>query len=109
MTEEYNHLEPGEEIRGVSGYYTMEKEMRIPHAGREALVVLGHTIIDNACCGAGGCRYALIPGFIVEWRARTSSRGEPVSLVEPIDDAETQLAIETIVNSLEVVTQIVFS
>ena len=54
VAEEYAHLEPGEEIRSVSGYYTMEKELRIEYGGREALVVLGYTIIDNACCGAGG-------------------------------------------------------
>lgn len=63
-TREFIHRPIGEEVRAISGSYTLEKEMKLPHADREVLVVLGHAFIDSSCCGVAGCRYAFVPGYL---------------------------------------------
>lgn len=103
MGQDYTHMAPGDRIESVAGHYTMEKEFVVEYAGREVLVVLGHTIIDRACCGAGGCRYAFVPGAIL------TPRGQgPVSRVEPVQNSADQEAIEQLIHSLEIVQQVIF-
>lgn len=80
----YTHTPLGQEIQALAGYYVVEAENRIPFAGREVLVLTGHMIIDNSCCGVGGCGFALVPGYVLSWKALRNERGEPVSEVEPI-------------------------
>ena len=109
MAEDYVHLEPGEEIHSIAGYYTMEKEMLLQHGGRDVLVVLGHTIIDGACCGAGGCRYALVPGYVVELRTGADEHGAPVSRVECIEDTAVRRELEDMIHARETITQVIFS
>jgi hypothetical protein len=103
MQEDYRHMEPGEQIESVSGHYTMEKEFTVEHGARAVLVVLGHTIIDRACCGAGGCRYAYVPGYVA---APRNAAG--VSRVEPITDPAAQDAIEQLIHQKEIVQQVTF-
>ena len=108
MPEEYAHLEPGEQIESVSGHYTVEKELRLEYQGRALLVIIGHTIIDRACCGAGGCRYAFVAGHLVQYRTRTNSLGAAVSLVEPVDYPADRDAVEQLIHDAETVQQVIF-
>jgi hypothetical protein len=136
MADEYTHLADGETIESISGHYTQEKELRLEYRGRPLLVVIGHTIIDRSCCGSGGCRYAMVIGYLVEDRAPTRGGGDgiagawpyaptnnedsaraedseradgvAVSLVEPVNDPGGQAAIEELVRARETVTQVVF-
>jgi hypothetical protein len=103
LEQDYTHMEPGERIESVAGHYTMESEFTVEHGGRRVLVVLGHTIIDGACCGAGGCRYAFVPGFVIAPRG-----GGRTTRVEPIDDTDDQRDIEQIIHSREIVQQVIF-
>ena len=68
-------------MRAIGGSYTLEKEMKLLHADREVLVVLGHAFIDSSCCGVAGCRYAFVPGYLQGWHDRSSEDGLPVSTV----------------------------
>ena len=104
MTEDYEHMEPGEEIRSISGHYTMEKELLIRHAKRDVLVVVGHTIIDSACCGAGGCRYAFVPGYVSAPRNHAG-----ISRVDPITDPADRDAVAELIHAAETVQQIIFA
>ena len=108
MPEEYSHLEPGEQIESVSGHYTVEKDLQLEYQGRALLVIIGHTIIDRACCGAGGCRYAFVPGYVLAYRARNNPAGAAVSLVEPVAGHEERGAIEQMINEMEIVQQVLF-
>ena len=107
-TGRYVHQPIGEEVNSIGGSYTLEKEIRLRHDDREVLVVLGHAIVDNSCCGVGGWRYAIVPGHVVEWHDRTSEEGMPVSTVEPIRDQGEQQAIKQKVKGQELIQAIEF-
>ena len=91
MTKEYTHAELGEEIRSITGYYIPEKEEKLKYKDKEVLYVFGAAVMDNSCCGVGGCGYALVPGYVVKWKTKKAKDGQPISDVELIrDDAERQ-------------------
>jgi hypothetical protein len=83
---EYVHQELNRDVTSVAGHYRLVKEVRLPFQGRDLLVVVGHAAFDTACCGAGGCAYALVPGFVQSWKSGTNREGLALSLVEPIRD-----------------------
>ncbi len=104
----YIHRPIGEEVRALGGSYTLEKEMKLLHADREVLVVLGHAFIDSSCCGVAGCRYAFVPGYLQGWHDRSSEDGLPVSTVESIRDQAEQRAIEEAIRGDELIHSIEF-
>ena len=71
---EYTHLPLGKDVPAYAGYYSPEKEVRIPFHGREILYVIGQVVIESACqeinCTAGSSNYAMVPGYILKWRYR---------------------------------------
>lgn len=108
MKNEYVHAEIGEEVRFISGYYIIDEERRMGHNGRELLVVIGHAIVDNSCCGRTGCRYALVPGYIVNWKSRKNDQGIDVTDVDPIKDESLQRTIAKNLQANEVLQQVNF-
>ncbi len=108
MTQEYTHAELGQEVRSITGYYMPEKEERIKYKDKEVLYIFGAAVMDNACCGAGGCGYALVPGYVVNWKTKKSREGLPVSDVEPIRDEEEKREIAAIVKKREAVPDVNF-
>ena len=104
----YIHRPIGEEVRAIGGSYTLEKEMKLLHANREVLVVLGHAFIDSSCCGLAGCRYAFVPGYLRGWHDRESEDGLPVSTVESIRDRSAQRAVEETIRGEELIHSIEF-
>ena len=107
MRKEYTHEELGREIESISGHYMMEEEVRIPFEARELLYILGYGIIDSSCCGEGGCRYALVPGYIVEWKTASDEAGRKISEVEPVRE-EARREIERMIKNKESVQQVNF-
>lgn len=105
---EYAHAQIGQEIEFISGYYVVDEERRISFKGRDLLVVLGHAIIDNSCCGTGGCRYAFVPGYVVTWKTKSNEGGSEISEVEPVADQEERLEIQKFLRETEVVQQVNF-
>jgi hypothetical protein len=105
---EFVHQELNQEVTALSGHYVLVKEARLPFRGRQILYLVGHATFDRACCGAGGCAYALVPGFIVDWKARTNHDGLAVSLVEPIHDEAAQREIRQSIEEEEMVHQVQF-
>jgi len=104
----YIHRPIGEEVRAIAGSYTLEKEIRLPIAGREVLVVLGHAFIDSSCCGVTGCRYAFVPGYLHGWHDRKREEGLPVSTVESVRGRSEQRTIEEAVRGRELIHSIEF-
>ena len=86
-----------EEIQAIGGHYVSVKEMRLPYQGREILYVIGYAAVDSSCCGVGGCGYAKVPGFLLDWRAKSNEGQYPISQVEPITDRETRKAVRHII------------
>lgn len=98
-----------EEQRLISGYYEFTEEILLPFNGSEILFLLGHAILDTACCGATGCGYALVQGFIENRHFRTDDKGRPVSKILPIDDETMQKEIESLIKKVEMVQQVIFA
>ena len=107
MTKEYTH-ELGKEVRSISGGYELEREEIIELDGREVLYAVGSAVVDSSCCGAWGCRYALVPGYVVDWKYRKNENGISVSRVEPITDARVRKELTGLVETRESATQVRF-
>ena len=114
-TTKYTHLELGQDVEiGIAGYYTPEKEVRLPYNGREVLYVIGRAVIESPCvradgsCTAGSQIYAIVPGYIVNWQNSKSEAGLPVSEVELISDEEAQINIRHIIETKEAASIIGF-
>lgn len=94
MTKDYVHPALNEEVTAIGGHYVSEKDERITINGREVLYILGYSVVDTSCCGMGGGRFAVVPGWLDRYKYRTDTSGLPVSEVTPVeDDWETRRAI----------------
>ncbi|MDY7032667.1 MAG: hypothetical protein SVY10_12270 [Thermodesulfobacteriota bacterium] len=108
MIREYIHEELNEEVTFIAGYYIPEDEKKLGYNGREVLYILGHAAVDNSCCGVGGCRYALVPGYLIGWKSKTCDSGKPISEVETISDEDSRRELTRILKEKEIITQIQF-
>lgn len=97
----YVHLELNTDVPAPSGYYTPQKEVRLKYDGREVLYILSQAVIESSCCGASDFNSALVPGFLVNWRAEINKDGLPVSEVEPISDEKIRDDIRRIIKETE--------
>ncbi len=105
---QYTHRPLGQEVTSISGYYAIVEEKRIPFQGREALIAKGYFAVDSSCCGTGGCGFALVPGYVLQWKASTNEKGEPVSEIEPVRDDEEKQALRRLILESEQVQQVNF-
>ena len=105
---DYTHQELHQEITAIGGEYILVKEVRLPFVGREILYIVGHAVFDSTCCGVSGCAYALVPGFILDWRTRYSTAGLPVSRVEPVQSKAEQTRLRKLILEREIVHQVQF-
>jgi hypothetical protein len=101
LGKEFVHLPLNEEVRSVSGGYVLEKEVRLPFEGRELLYIVGTAVVDTACCGTGGIRYALVPGFVEHWQGSINENNRPVSQVLRVEDNAQRAEISRIIRSRE--------
>ena len=108
MKKEYIHDEIDREERFVAGYYILEDEKRLNYQGKEFMYVVARAEIDNSWCGSGGCRYAIVPGFLIQWKNRTNESGKIVSDVETISDKESKKDIIALLNEKEIINQVQF-
>jgi hypothetical protein len=105
---EYVHQELNREVTAVGGHYVLVKESKLPFRGREILYLVGHAAFETTCCGVGGCAYALVPGFVLQWKHRTNEHGLAVSQVVAIRDGAIKRDVWCLVERREVVHQILF-
>ncbi len=108
MMSHYTHRPLGLEVHSISGYYTIDEEKRISFRGREVLVARGCWAVENSCCGTGGCGFALVPGYVLEWQTSRNERGEPVTEIEPVRDEEAKQALRRLIQESEKVPQVNF-
>jgi hypothetical protein len=108
VVQEYVHQELSRDITAIGGTYALVKEVRLPFSSQEILYVVGHAAFDTACCGVGGCAYALVPGFVLTWKSRSNEDGLAVSEVEPIRDTGVQEQVRRLIEGKEIVQQVNF-
>lgn len=107
-TERFTHPELNCEVTAIGGHYVWVKEDRLPFDGREVLYLVGYAVLDTTCCGVGGFAWALVPGFVVEWKSGLSPEGRPVSRVERIRDEAIRAEIRRRIRDSERVHQVNF-
>jgi len=105
---QYTHSPLGQEVRSISGQYVIDAEQRLPFNGREVLVALGYMSIDSSCCGTGGCGFALVAGYILQWQVASNEKGEPVSEIELIQDEQDKAMLRAMILEANPVQQVNF-
>jgi hypothetical protein len=108
VIKEYVHPELNQKVTAIGGHYVLVREARLPFRGREVLYLIGYAAFDTACCGVGGCAYALVPGFIASWKSGRKEGGLAVSQVEPIRAEAVQREIRRLIEQQETVHQVRF-
>jgi hypothetical protein len=104
----YTHGALGQEIEAIAGYYVIETEDRVPFEGREVLVATGHMVLDNSCCGIGGCGFAIVPGYVLRWKGSKNERDEAISEVEPVREDREQEDLRRLILASAGVQQVNF-
>ncbi len=105
---DYTHVELNQEVNAIGGRYTLTKEVRLPFNDLEILYVVGSAMFDTTCCGYGGCNYAMVQGFIIEWKTRQDDEGRHITRVELILDQALQKEIKALIEKQETVSQVNF-
>jgi hypothetical protein len=108
MAREYVHQPLNQEVTAMGGHYFLVKEVRLQFEGHEVLYLVGHAAFDTSCCGAGGCAYALVPGFILDWKSKTNEDGLALSQVKSIRDEEAQRELQQLIQKQEMVHEVRF-
>jgi hypothetical protein len=96
------------EIRTISGQYVLTRERRLAFNDQRVLYYVGCATVDSSCCGVGGTSYALVPGYIREWKYKKSRGDLSISRVEPIRDTGIQSEIRQLILRNEAVQQVNF-
>ena len=109
MAEEHVHSELNATVESIGGHYVIDKEVLLPHEGRDTLVAFGSALVDKSCCGAGtGCRFANVVGYVLAWKTGEAPNGLRVSYVEPIGDEAARAEIRELILSTEPHCQVNF-
>jgi hypothetical protein len=108
MRSYYIHQPLNTEITSIGGRYLFIKEVRITLNNREIMYVTGCAVADTSCCGAGGCAFANVPGYILCWKGEKDSNGLFISEVEHVTDIKIQNEIRETIRKNEGITQINF-
>jgi hypothetical protein len=94
----YFHEAIGDEIKSISGSLTVLEELVLDFHDRKVLCIVNVGIIDNACCGSGGCLLVEIPGFILSGVREV--QGQRISEVLPVENEQDKNEIAAALNKL---------
>ena len=106
--QDFIHPNLGQEITAIGGHYVFNKEGRISFNAREVLYLVGYAVVNTSCCGVGGCAYALVPGFINDWKYKKDINGLFVSQIKPIRNTTEQREIRRLIQKKEMIQQVTF-
>jgi hypothetical protein len=105
---DYIHPVLNEENRAISGHYVLNRENRLSYNDRQVLYFTCCAVVDASCCGTAGCAYALVPGYIKQWKYKLNADKLPVTQLEPIRDQEDRQALQLLIKQKEGVQQVNF-
>ena len=105
----FTHPNLGQEVTAIGGHYVFDKEIRMSYDSREILYFVGYAVLDSSCCGVGGVAYALVPGFIRQWKYKKNHDDCFVSQTETIGDQTIQKEVRSIIQKNEMVNQVTFT
>jgi len=105
---EFVHDQLDNEVNAIGGWYTLTKEIQLPFQDRMVFYLTGHAHFDSTCCGAGGCSYAVVQGYIVKWKGMQNEDSVAVSQIEPILDPAARTEIQRLIMRDKIISQVVF-
>ena len=70
--------------------------------------MLGVGVLDNSCCGLGGCLFIQVPGYLVSWKARRDESNREISMVTPILSEAEQVDIKKLLKKQHPYAQVAF-
>lgn len=89
----FTHPPLHEPVDAIAGHYELTEALRTVLGGRLLLWFKGVMLVDTACCGMGGCGYALVAGYVLHDEPATDDAGRVVSEIVPITSAGERVAI----------------
>jgi len=95
----YPHPVLNDPVTAIGGTYVITGEQKIGYQGEQLLVFSGHAVFDTTCCGAGGCAYALVTGFIDSYRRGKDDAGRWLSRVRPIKGVQLRKAVTAVIRA----------
>ena len=95
----FTHPDLNEPVTAIGGTYVLTGEHKIGYKNEQLLVFSGYAVFDTTCCGAGGCAYALVPGFVDGYRCGKDAAGRWLSRVRPIAGARNRKTVTAIIQS----------
>ena len=108
VLKDYIHPVLNEEIRTISGHYILSRKNRLRFNDRQVLYFIGCGVVDSSCCGTGGCAYALVPGYIRQWKYKLNAGNLAVTQVEPLRNKTDRHALGLLIKEKEGVQQVNF-
>jgi hypothetical protein len=106
--QEYLHRELGEATTAIGGHYALLKEEMLDFQGRQVLYLTGYALMDTTCCGAAGCGYAHVQGFVEAWRYRNGADGSLRTRLSLIEASSERKQIARLIREKEAVQQVMF-
>jgi hypothetical protein len=70
------------------------------------LCIVSVGVIDNSCCGVGGCLSLEVPGYIIS--SERNEKGQLISRVIPVENEDEKREIAAALNTLYPWAQICF-
>jgi hypothetical protein len=108
VLKDYIHAVLNEEIRTIGGHYILSRENRLLFNDQQVLYFIGCAVVDSSCCGTGGCAYALVPGYIRQWKYKLNAGNLSVTQVELIRDKDVRYELRLLIKAKERVQQVNF-
>jgi hypothetical protein len=107
MIREYMH-EIGREVRPISGGMSWKRRGSLTYMEKRSSMLLETPLWTPRAVESGGCRYALVPGYVRQFKTRQDEQGLWISEVEPIIDRVTRQEITRVLKEKEIVQQVQF-
>ena len=103
------HVHPplGDTVDAIGGCYELIEEHRLATEHGEILYNVGIAEIDNACCGVGGGRFAVVAGIVAE-ALGPDNEGRARTRVERITDGPMKRSLTATLERREAVVQVTF-
>ena len=94
--EQYIHPELNKKVEFFGGSYLFLEEGKLSYQGKEVYYLVGMASVESSCCGARGCAFIKVPGYVFFWKKRMDEHGQWISEIERIEGAENQREIRKI-------------
>lgn len=108
MRKNFKHFAIGEEIRSAAGGYIVQKEALAKIGEKEILYYTASAFFDTSCCGAGGCGYAIVAGYVTKYQFNQDKNGTLLTEVETVESENEKEEIKKILLDKENLDQVVF-